>query len=516
MKTAVEALDRPVTCLQVTATRINARLRPVRRLATSPYGLAGRLVAACAGVVVGLSMAHPTALAASCQGENNWLPATPAPTFERPPPHPAPDCGFYRPAWQTFLRATDARSGGPAFLSYPTIADVFGADAAPKFAAKSAGRLSLAPRALKGSNDPTTDAAGHPGPSTPAVINAGARQAGLGGLLIDQNGKPIFYAIHMNEAFAAFIREKQLTTKTAVQNADRELEFPKGVVELKSAWQVVPENNVPANYITSPASVPVLKRVGNTVDVDSTVPPREATVALLALHVVFVVEGHPEFVWATFEHVDANGMRDLAPVAQALPSDDNGLPGGVDGPVDARGFTLYKAATAASAANRLATDAAMAASFDEATQSFTANGVALQTSVYRIYPGSKTTDLKEDDDISDLNNFMASLFVAAPNDARRNYRLVGAIWLDQPEKSFAADKKFANPPSMSTDDPAAIVAGEDGLSSMAMESFTQNSFVNCFSCHDTRQVKDPTGTVLLSAKKLNVSHILSKFVSESK
>ena len=69
---------------------------------------------------------------------------------------------------------------------------------------------------------------------------------------------------------------------------------------------------------------------------------------------------------------------------------------------------------------------------------------------------------------------------------------------------------------MSTDDPNTVVAGEDGLSSMAMESFTQDNFVNCFSCHDTRLVRDSNGTVLMPAKKLNVSHILSKFVSEAK
>ena len=109
---------------------------------------------------------------------------------------------------------------------------------------------------------------------------------------------------------------------------------------------------------------------------------------------------------------------------------------------------------------------------------------------------------------------MMSLFASnAPNDVRRNYQLVEAIWMDKPDR-FATNMKIANPSGMSTDDPAAIVAGEDGLSSMAMESFTQNSFSNCFSCHDTRPVKDLAGNVVWKAKKLNVSHILSKFVSD--
>src|SRR5258708_2313418 len=507
MKAVIAARDHPFTRAGLASTETCERFLIARRFGTSRWASTLRLATLFAGVIAGVTIDLHSA-SADCQGERSWLRRTPAPTFERPPPHPAPDCGFYKPAWQNFLYVTQLEGGASAFESYPTIADVFGAPATSMFAAKSPGRLSLAPRALKGPNDPTTEGPGRAGVNNAASITD-VRQAGLNGLLIDQNGRPIFYAIHMNEAFAAFIRQKQLTTKAAVQGADPDWEFPKGAVELKSAWQIVPDNNVPTNYITRPASVPVLKRTGDKVEVDSTAPPRNVTVALLAIHVVFVLDGHPEFIWATFEHVDGNGMRDLAPAAGALP-------GGVDGPVSVRSFTLYKGGTAASAANQFIADAEMASAFDEATQSFTRSGAARQTSIYRIFPSSKSTETGEDKDISDLTSSMRSLFASnAPNDVRQNYQLVGAIWLDKPETSFAVNKKFANPAGMSTDDPAAPVAGEDGLSSMALESFTQDSFVNCFSCHDTRAVKDLSGNVLLSPKKLNVSRILSKFVNEA-
>ncbi|WP_271610877.1 hypothetical protein [Bradyrhizobium sp. CCBAU 21360] len=460
----------------------------------------------------------PRAGYAECVADPQWLPKTPTPTFDRPPPHPEPDCVFYKPAWQNFLFAAQPTNGSPAFLSYPTIGDVFGPAVAPMFAAKRLNLLALAPRALKGSNDPTTDTPRVPGPNSATSINAGVRQAGFAGLLIDQVGQPIFYAVHMNQTFADFVRSKQLTTKAAVENADANLELPKGAVELKSAWRVVSKGNVPSNYITVEASVPTLKRNGQLLEVDESAPLRSETVALLALHVVFIPEGHPEFVWATFEHADANGTRDLAPAAASQPSPDNGLPGGVDGPVKAQDFVLYKGGTLASAANQFLTDAIMASSFDERSQTFLSGGNPLQTSIYRMFPGSKSVGAgtDEDEDIVDLNKSMASLFAQnAPNDPRRNYRLVGAIWMDKPER-FAPGMKIENPAGMTTDDPAAIVAGEDGLSSMAMESFTQNSFVNCFSCHDTRVVKDLNGNVVLKAKKLNVSHIFSKFVIDSK
>ena len=456
---------------------------------------------------------------ADCPADPKWLPQTPAPTFEKPPPHPAPDCVFYKPAWHNFLFAAQPVNGNPAFLSYPTIGDVFGAAIGSKFAAKRLNLLAVAPRALKGSNNFTANAMRFPGPSTPGSINAGVRQAGFAGLLIDQSGQPIFYAIHMNQTFVDFVRAKKLTTKAEIENADPNLELPTGAVELKSAWRVVPKGSTPPNYITvTEASVPTLKRNGQQLEIDESAPPRTETVALLALHVVFRPEGHPEFVWATFEHVNENGVRDLAPAAAAQPSVDNGLPGGVDGPISTQDFTLYKKGTLASVANHFLKDDAMVASFDEKSQTFLSGGKPVETSVYRLFAGSKSvgTGTDEDGDVTDLNTSMTSLFAqSAPNDPRRNYRLVGAIWMDKPQL-LTVDMPIVNPVGMDTDDPAALVAGEDGLSSMAMESFTQNSFVNCFSCHDTQAVTDSNANVVLNAKKLNVSHIFSKFVIDSK
>jgi hypothetical protein len=201
---------------------------------------------------------------ADCPSERSWLPTTPAPTFDRPAPHPAPDCGFYAPAWQNFLYVTKPDAGGNLrFSSYSTISDVFGPAVALRFARQRTGLLSLAPRALKGSNDPASDP-----PGKAAVVNAGARQAGLNGLLVDQRGNPVLYAIHMNPVFVDFVRQKGLTTKAALQGASPDTSLPTGAVELKSAWQIVPASSTSDNFITTPALVPVLKQVGDTITVD--------------------------------------------------------------------------------------------------------------------------------------------------------------------------------------------------------------------------------------------------------
>jgi hypothetical protein len=476
---------------------------PIVRRIRKPHRLAVSIIAWMGATSVSL---------ADCPSDKAWLPKTPAPSFQKPPPHPAPDCGFYQPAWQNFLFVTQLGSDGrPAFLSFPTIADVFSPTVSSGFALPRVGMLSLAPRALKGSNDPSSDP-----PGKAAAVNAGARQAGLNGLLVDQRGNPIFYAIHMNQAYANFIRQNGLTTKSAVQNADGNLSFPKGAVELKSAWQIVPEGTPTDSFIATRALVQSLKQTGNSIVIDETAPSREVTVALLAIHVVFALEGHPEFIWATFEHISGDGKGDLAPPASALPGADNGLPGGTDGPVSSKDFVLYEPNTPASASNTF-TDAALSAAFNQATQSFATGGAIFQTSIYRLYPASKLGATDEDDDVVSLNQHMVGDFASGnAADKRANYRLVGATWLDKPEATFVVNAKLANPSGVGPDDPGAVLVGEDGLSSMAMESFTQDSFVNCFSCHDTRPVKDLNGNLLVPAKKVNVSHILSKFVSEAK
>jgi hypothetical protein len=441
-----------------------------------------------------------------------WLPNTPLPAFGEPPHHAAqgPDCPFYRAAWQTFLFATQPGSDGrPRFLSqeYSTIEELFGSSVAVQFAKKKHGLLGLAPRTVEAPNDKSTE------PQGPASgIGAGVNQAGFKGVLIDQNGNPIYYAIHVNSVYKAFIKANGLTSRDALIHAPDNLKFPTGSIELKSAWQIVDEKHPPANYFTTKAMVPKLEVQNGTLVTSKS--SRQVTVALIALHVVFVLENHPEFIWSTFEHLSADGtVRDNAPAAIKNPDDldpNTVLPG--------TGWALFRAGTKAGDANSSHTTQELVSNFDEKTQKFKPE---VQTSVYRAFPASKSPAssplLQEDGDIVDVNSVLVQLFITtSPNlaEKRENYQLVGAVWLDDPESTFTLNAEFKNQPNQSSDD--GMVAGEDRLSSTAMESFTQTDFPNCFSCHNTRKVTDDPGTnQILPPKLLNVSHVMSKFVADS-
>ena len=414
-----------------------------------------------------------------------WLPVTPAVVGCKPPAHPETECRFYQFSWQNFLIATQPNATGkPAFLNWGTIENTFGPNA------------------------------GTPTPAIP-YLGGGVTQAGGRQVLIDQKGHAIYYGMHMNKAFVDFVDLHGLRTAEAVRNADPLLEFPNGVVELKSAWQIVDDANPPADYIIAKATVPTLSLVNNQVVTDEK-KPRMVTVALLALHVVYTLPGHPEFIWSTFQHVNAMGITDVAPSAVNNPA---ATPAGTV--ISRTGGALFQANTTAANGNRGLPNLM----FDEATQTFPGQ----QTSIYRMFPGSKSNTTDLDDDVTSINEIMRARFARAnlpAIDRRGHYLLVGAIWQDRPDRSFSLNKALVNDDTIPDiiknggDSPQSITGGEDRLSSTAMESFTQaaNSFPNCFSCHDTRAAtargvplaRDQTAPMTLGPKMLNVSHIFNE------
>ncbi|MFL6374451.1 MAG: hypothetical protein ACJ73D_07290 [Pyrinomonadaceae bacterium] len=446
------------------------------------------------------------------QAQTAWLPDTPSPKFDDPPPHPAPDCPFYQSSWQTFLFVTQPDSQGrPRFLEYASIEDLFGPTAAKEFAhGKVANLLNLAPRNIQQPNEKSS-------PQGRAALHAGVTQAGpLRGILIDQNGNPIFYGIHVNDVFANFLKHSGLLTKDALLNADPEkLEFPKGSIELKSAWRIVEREEDGRNHFTTEARVPNL-RIKNGVLVSSDTS-RKVTVALMALHVVFILDGHPEFIWSTFEHVGSlgQGIRDNAPALVNPQSPPRSVVSGSDWPLFKGGMTEDRANVPLSGQD-------LVNGFDERSQHFRTSNTIVQTSVYRLFSASKSAasspDGLEDGDILDVNAMMRDLFLAdspGRDDIRRSYQLVGAVWLDNPSRDFRSNMLFQNADGQSTDADGAMVAGEDRLSSTAMESFTQLDRPNCFSCHNTKRVTDDvTQKTLVGPKRLNVSHVMSKFLAE--
>jgi hypothetical protein len=441
----------------------------------------------------------------------NWFPTTPAMQAGggcKPLPHPAGECRFYVQSWQEFLIALQQdATGRPAFLSWNTVENTFGAGA------------------------------GQPTPAIP-VLQAGVTQAGGRQIVIDQNGHALYYAMHLNPAFVKFVNDAHLTSADQIKRVDPAIRFitTAAIVETKEAWQIIPDVNPPqaATFITTKAMVPTLSvdPVLGVVEHDDQL--RMVTVALIAIHIVHTIPDHPEFIWSSFQHANrTTGLTDLAPSALDLPPNTPlGDLTGLDTP--GVNYLLYKANTLPSASNK----GVFVPVLNAATQTFTTP----PTNIYRVFPGGKSRDPAIDDDVAATNDSMTTRFnVTTPRplaiDRRPNYRLVGAIWQDVPvgtslvlgtPGTFTVNRALVNDQTdpdivlNGSDSVNSITGGEDRISSLAMESFTQGeaSFPSCFHCHDTQatnaagvpQARQPGSTALMKPGLINVSHIFNEVV----
>jgi hypothetical protein len=512
-----------------------------RRICLAAIGLLG--LGACADPQkIDLTPVPPDEVE-DCAASAEWLPITPAVGQFKPAPHPISECPFYRGVWQNFLLAMqpDPMTGLPALIKFPTIDTMF---------------KRVTP----------------PGPNRAYLGDI--KQAGGRQIVVDRNGNSLYYGIQANQAFADFILANHLDSAKAIQDYPKNqpnLFFPGGLVEFKDAWQIVEGTEAEiaaqtADFVSMKTTVPTLVQDPATHEIsENRNAPRPVTVRLLAIHVVYTVPGHPEFVWGSLEHSDGvpdtkatDGHRDVAPI---VPEDTN--PTATDPNnandltvVSAKDHILYQAGTTARDGNKAVEETDLR--LDARTQKLTrASGGSAASSIYRMFPASKSNETAPDDAITSLNSNVQALFAAAnlpAGDKRGRYRLLGAQWMDKPayfKRDFPiqndATSPFVTAPYYDeagmfhstplslqaftdaivkdgSDSEFSILAGEDRMSSTAMESFTQypGSFNNCFTCHNTQAItaqgipllRDQAGIKLLDPGLLNVSHILSQFILE--
>jgi len=397
-----------------------------------------------------------------CIAAREWFPRTPAPANTRPDPDS--DCAFYKWAWQEFLFVTQSARGGndlPRFIDFSTRSELI----SPKSNQMHAVRTFI-PRDL-----------------------GAIRQAGSLGMLIDQNGRVLYYATHLNSEFVEFVRANSLTESSQLKDGSTDLQFPRGSLELKSSWKVVATGDDVSQFFTIKTSVPVFKLTANGEIVVDANQVREETLALVGMHIVGVVEGHPEFIWATFEHNDD---------APDLPV---GLSPRTAQPVEStRSWTLYAKGAKASDCNNKPKKSESTKLFDEQHQTF-----GSPVSVFREFA------FGGDDEPEDIKRLNDSVHLLLPPELAvwKNYSFMGATWLNDPDRDFKEDSDFNGEAAAHPE--RKVLGGDRRLSNATMETFTQ-SIQNCFSCHNT-MAKTIGRQVHIPGRKLNMSHALNTAAS---
>jgi hypothetical protein len=321
-------------------------------------------------------------------------------------------------------------------------------------------------------------------------------QAGGGDTLLSLNGSLVYFGIHANDVYAWF--------NTAVSNGalPASLSFPSSqaelnnivayakqnaatlndanalTLELKTAWVDAATLKNPQSYITTSANVPnYIGKIGDTTwTISTTQPTITKTLALVGMHIVGTVQGHPEMVWATFEHRN-NAPDDTyyasfgaSTAIQKVPYNSAGswtfmTPGG------AKAGALNAMMTVNSAGNIVAT---------------TGNTIKANN-VYRAMPWGNLPTAASANNNGQLITLNRTIRNTLNNlgDVRGNYFQVGAVWTQN-----------GSIPNSPTDTAKQI--GSKRLANSTMETYHQKDKLGCFACHFVSTATPPTAGTAVS------------------
>jgi hypothetical protein len=222
-------------------------------------------------------------------------------------------------------------------------------------------------------------------------------------------------------------------------------------MEVKSSWIETKNLPNPGDYLTVDATVPTFTKTDTKWTFAGT---DKVKLALVGMHVVGTVNGQPEMIWATFEHIN-NAPN--APYTYNTPN------GPVAGPPAGPGPWLFSktGASIGPITRRITVDPTNAENI------VAVSGQTIgATDVYRQNAwGTASTDANftsNNTDIISINNSVLGKLMA--DDVRKKYVLIGAIWTIN-----------GQPPTPNNH------IGTNALANSTMETFLQGS--SCLSCH---------------------------------
>ena len=353
-------------------------------------------------------------------------------------------------------------------------------------------------------------------------------QAGSSGIMMAENQSLVYYITMVNDIYAYYLtgyKSKKLTSQefpTSQQQLDSITNYAKTegwatapdanalAMEIKTSW--VETNDLPNlnSYITIDAIIPTYNKSNpNKWFVNG---ERKAKLAMVGMHVVGSVAGHPEMVWATFEHEKnapnaAYSYKDKNNKIKEVPADKGSgwlFNSNASDNVDKENFKNLK-------------DSVEVVTFNKKTDSVQ---IVLVRDPKIISPGSRrimawgsasnTVPNQEDATPADANSQVIAMNNAVRNmlvgkDIRKNYLLIGATWtfggtapngMSYPYANFAKPQPKDSIPTIT---PLGDAIGTAQLSNSTMETFVQSpstastysNSVSCFSCHNNSNELKP-------------------------
>lgn len=328
-----------------------------------------------------------------------------------------------------------------------------------------------------------------------ALVLIDTAQAGSGGTLktnpkYNKEGKSetVFYSIHVSPTMKEAAKAYRDSIVSGTLSEDNQASFPVGSLELKVSWTPISAiaEEEKANYFTTVAA---LSRDGKTYS--------NTEVALLGMHVVGIVENHPEFIWATFEH------DDLAPNYN------------------------WKDNNATSSTNKLLFAEGTTTGIDGIT--WGSNGAKLPFKAYDLFKYGVPRDSLGNfmntsqsepinfDNIDNLNSCVKENL----KDVWKNYFYNGSLWIDTDgmtvEEQTATINSLGGNIGKATPDSTSLARGSVNCANVTMETYTQtfksnlkdinaSNLANCFSCHN------PVNFSTNKKSPLYISHVFNAYL----
>jgi hypothetical protein len=304
-------------------------------------------------------------------------------------------------------------------------------------------------------------------------------QSGGARVLMAQNGSLVYYTIQVNDVYAYFLTAEKTghltppptkfptTQEELIKIADfallqgEKVSYPNAlVVAVKSAW-VETTGLDTTNYVTTTATVPTFDTSNPTTWTPN--GSKQAQLALVGMHIVGSAAGHPEMIWATFEHANNTPMAPYSytnadgQIREVTASSDNGwLFSGRNsiGPFNIPNMHAKNAPTIEAFPGRLIEP----------------------SDTRRENPwGSSPNDpgrARKNTEVIAINRTIMDML--PDNDARKNYLLIGTTW--------------------------SLGLGARRLANTTMETYQQDN--NPFTCHHGNPVKGQLSFVYRSLRPL--------------
>lgn len=344
-------------------------------------------------------------------------------------------------------------------------------------------------------------------------------QAGSHGALMGENKSLVYYITMVNDVYAYFLtgvnegklNGNQFPTTASARDSIVAYAKTKGwaappdpnalAIELKTSWVEVTDLPNAGSYVTIKAIIPTYDKSNPSKWVEN--GQRTAKLALVGMHIVGSVAGHPEMIWATFEHekntpntaysyVDKNNNVKNVPadtgkgwLFNANANDTTGTQNIQNMTVSGDTILIKNPALASPTARRIM-----------------AWGVASNT----VPNGEDKTPADSNSEVISINNAVRSMLIG--NDVRKNYLLIGATW------TFGGAGPNGNVyPYGAVNDsiPPGDAIGTGQLSNSTMETYvqspssasTEQNAISCFTCHNNNNGVKPD----------DLSHVFEDIIS---